>query len=234
MIKRLLAIVAGALTVTALAASAGTAFADPPPHSNAGGNSENSPGHGNVNSGPPDQGQQQSNGCHGANEVDCRADPQPTHGRDCMHSDDHACVAAVVEPPPDGGNPNPPGGGTTNPPGGGTTVPPPVVGGVSVPAPSTNAPTIGPSGSVTSTAEVAPATSNVAPIANVPGPVVAPQQLRSETLGVVSAASPQFQPPRTGEAGLVDEGNGSTLLFGALVALGAALLAGSTVLRRDA
>lgn len=30
-------------------------------------------------------------GCHGANNVPCRPDPQPTHGADCAHSDDHSC-----------------------------------------------------------------------------------------------------------------------------------------------
>jgi hypothetical protein len=30
-------------------------------------------------------------GCHGANNVPCRPDPQPTHGDDCTHSDDHSC-----------------------------------------------------------------------------------------------------------------------------------------------
>lgn len=30
-------------------------------------------------------------GCHGANEVDCRPDPQPDKGQDCLHSDDHRC-----------------------------------------------------------------------------------------------------------------------------------------------
>lgn len=30
-------------------------------------------------------------GCHGETSVPCRPDPQPTHGADCTHSDDHSC-----------------------------------------------------------------------------------------------------------------------------------------------
>jgi len=41
-------------------------------------------------------GHNQGPGCHGANQVPCRPDPQPTHGNDCgsnstnpLNSDDH-------------------------------------------------------------------------------------------------------------------------------------------------
>src|SRR5687768_2998816 len=76
--KQLLVLLAGASLLGLTALSGGSAFADPPPHSNQGGNgglggspgfdsnrgnSANSPGHGNVNSGPPDQGQQAAP-CH--------------------------------------------------------------------------------------------------------------------------------------------------------------------------
>lgn len=33
-------------------------------------------------------------GCHGTNQIVCRPDPQPTHGQDCTHSDDHRCTSA--------------------------------------------------------------------------------------------------------------------------------------------
>lgn len=33
--------------------------------------------------------------CHGKNEVACRPDPQPEHGRDCIRSDDHVCQSTV-------------------------------------------------------------------------------------------------------------------------------------------
>jgi hypothetical protein len=37
--------------------------------------------------------------CHGRNDEPCREDPQPDHGVDCLHSDDHVCAAV---PPTDG------------------------------------------------------------------------------------------------------------------------------------
>lgn len=33
--------------------------------------------------------------CHGKNEVACRPDPQPEHGRDCIRSDDHVCQSTA-------------------------------------------------------------------------------------------------------------------------------------------
>lgn len=47
--------------------------------------------------------------CHGANEVECRPDPQPEHGRDCERSDDHVCATTTTS--------------TTNPPTTTTTLP---------------------------------------------------------------------------------------------------------------
>lgn len=44
-----------------------------------------------VVSANPDNGQD-APPCHGANEEECRDDPQPDNGRDCYHSDDHVCV----------------------------------------------------------------------------------------------------------------------------------------------
>lgn len=34
--------------------------------------------------------------CHGNNATPCRPDPQPEHGQDCTHSDDHTCVPATI------------------------------------------------------------------------------------------------------------------------------------------
>src|SRR5688572_23120695 len=114
--RRLLVFLAGTSLLGVLAVSGGSVFADPPSHSNHGGsggvgsspgfssnrgNSANSPGHGNVNSGPEDQGQQAAP-CHGANNNACRQDPQPDRGRDCMNSDDHVCQGGTTSPP--GGN----------------------------------------------------------------------------------------------------------------------------------
>lgn len=41
---------------------------------------------------------QHPDGCHGANEVPCRPDPQPTHGADCTRSDDHSCSSTTSAP----------------------------------------------------------------------------------------------------------------------------------------
>lgn len=38
-------------------------------------------------------------GCHGANDVPCRPDPQPTHGNDCTRSDDHSCDTTTTTAP---------------------------------------------------------------------------------------------------------------------------------------
>jgi hypothetical protein len=38
--------------------------------------------------------------CHGANEVPCRPDPQPTHGNDCTKSEDHRCCDSLELCPP--------------------------------------------------------------------------------------------------------------------------------------
>ena len=209
---------------------AGIAQADPPPHSNAGGNSADSPGHGNVNSGPPDQGQQQSNGCHGANEVACRTDPQPLRGRDCMHSDDHACGAGVVVPePPGGGNPNPPGGGNPNPPNGGNPNPP-TIGEMNPPAVVAGSTETTPEISIA--AENAPTVEFSPSLPAAPAPLAVQPQVTSEVLGVQTArqqvAGQQVQPPRSGDGGLAAQTNSeSTLLFlGGLVALTASLLFG--------
>jgi hypothetical protein len=63
------------LATSALLATS-SAYADPPP------------GHGNKPDEPPGIEAPQ---CHGRNDVDCRADPQPERGQDCIHSDDHVC-----------------------------------------------------------------------------------------------------------------------------------------------
>lgn len=37
--------------------------------------------------------------CHGMNQVICRPDPQPDHGQDCLHSDDHRCDVVPTPTP---------------------------------------------------------------------------------------------------------------------------------------
>lgn len=66
--------------------------------------------------------------CHGANEVDCRPDPQPEHGNDCVRSDDHVCPITAS---------------TT------TTVPPLTTTTTAPPTTTTTTPTTGPTSTTT-------------------------------------------------------------------------------------
>ena len=85
--------------------------------------------------GPPGQ---DAPGCHGNNDSECKPDPQPYKGKDCLKSEDHVCgpTAQGDESPPgdsgpspssdpqgpgdeDGSNPPSGGPGDSNPPSGG-------------------------------------------------------------------------------------------------------------------
>lgn len=79
--------------------------------------------------------------CHGQNQVDCRPDPQPDHGRDCEKSDDHRCLDTSTT--------------TTQPPTTTTTIP-------EIPTTTTTLPAESPSSSTTSTT-TAPPTTTTAP-----------------------------------------------------------------------
>ena len=106
-----------------------------------------------------DQGQQ-APPCHGKNNDECRPDPQPEHGQDCKHSDDHVCNPATPAPEPTTvATPEP---SPTNVP---TT--PPTTG--ATPAP-TSVPTVGPTPTVPGT-EATPSTPSTAtPVVEIRAP----------------------------------------------------------------
>lgn len=54
-----------------------------------------------IAAGPDDH--QTAPPCHGNNQNDCRDDPNPDRGKDCLHSEDHVCVPTVNPSP----NPSP-------------------------------------------------------------------------------------------------------------------------------